>query len=80
MRSTLKITLAHARSRTDFAMRRRGNMKRILRRLLHTEEGQDLIEYGLLAAFISIAALAAVKAIGPLVVVLYEAVVTAMTP
>ncbi|MCK4858009.1 MAG: Flp family type IVb pilin [candidate division Zixibacteria bacterium] len=55
-------------------------MKRILRRLLHTEEGQDLIEYGLLAAFISIAALAAVKAIGPLVVVLYEAVVTAMTP
>ena len=37
------------------------------KRLLRDETGQDLIEYGLLAAFISIVALATIRAIGPLV-------------
>lgn len=43
-------------------------------RLLKDERGQDTVEYGLLAAFISIAALLAIKAIGPLVNDLYEKV------
>jgi Flp pilus assembly pilin Flp len=42
-----------------------------LRSLFRDEEGQDVIEYGLLAAFISIVALLTIKAIGPLVNDLY---------
>ena len=45
-----------------------------LRRALGDERGQDTVEYGLLAAFISIAALVAIKAVGPLVNDLYEKV------
>ena len=37
------------------------------KRLLRDEVGQDLIEYGLLAAFIAVAAVAVLRAIGPLV-------------
>ena len=35
-----------------------------LRRLLVDDGGQDLIEYGLLAAFISLAVIAAIDAVG----------------
>jgi Flp pilus assembly pilin Flp len=42
-----------------------------LERFLHDEDGQDVVEYGLLASFISIAALLTIKAIGPLVNNLY---------
>jgi Flp pilus assembly pilin Flp len=55
-------------------------MKRLIRDILRSEEGQDLIEYGLLAAFISVVALITIKALGPIIIPLYEAVVTAMTP
>lgn len=37
----------------------------MLKRLFVEEEGQSMIEYGLLAALISIAAIAAIKLIGP---------------
>ena len=37
---------------------------RTLHRLLRTEEGQDLLEYGVLASLIALAALAAVTVIG----------------
>ena len=43
----------------------------LLQGWIRNDEGQDTIEYGLLAAFISIAALLAIKAIGPLVNDLY---------
>ena len=52
----------------------------MLRKLFADERGQDLIEYGLLAAFISVVALATIKLIGPLFVPLYESVKTALTP
>ena len=42
-----------------------------LKQWILNEDGQDTVEYGLLAAFISIAALLAIKAIGPLVNDLY---------
>jgi Flp pilus assembly pilin Flp len=36
------------------------------------DDGQDLVEYALLASFISIVAVVTIRAIGPLVRVLYE--------
>jgi Flp pilus assembly pilin Flp len=47
-------------------------MLEFLKRLHREEEGQDVIEYALLGAFISIVAIAAIQAIGPLVNGLYE--------
>ncbi len=39
-------------------------MSRLLRRLFAETEGQDLIEYALLAAFISLIAIAAIGSVG----------------
>jgi Flp pilus assembly pilin Flp len=47
---------------------------------IREDEGQDTVEYALLAAFISIFAIVAIKAIGPLVNAIYENVKTALTP
>ena len=51
-----------------------------LRNFLKDEKGQDIVEYGLLASLISIAALVTIQLIGPLIVPLYEAVEAALTP
>ncbi len=40
-------------------------MKNLLVRLVHEDEGQDLIEYGLLVGVITIGAITAITAIGP---------------
>lgn len=40
-------------------------MKNLLGRLVREDAGQDLIEYGLLVAVITIAAITAINAIGP---------------
>ena len=48
-------------------------------RLVREDEGQDMIEYAILAAFISIVAIVAIRAIGPLVNAIYVAVQTALT-
>ena len=52
----------------------------MLRRLFRDESGQDMIEYALLGSFISIVAILAIQAIGPLVNTIYEAIETALTP
>lgn len=39
-------------------------MKALFARLVHDDEGQDLIEYALLAAFISLACLVAMETVG----------------
>jgi pilus assembly protein Flp/PilA len=39
-------------------------MKRMLARLIGQDEGQDLIEYGLLAALISLIAIVAITSVG----------------
>jgi len=39
-------------------------MRKLLSRLLREDDGQDLIEYALLAAFISLAAVAAITQLG----------------
>lgn len=41
-----------------------GVMTRLLKRFLFSADGQDLIEYALLASFISLAAYAGVNALG----------------
>jgi Flp pilus assembly pilin Flp len=51
-----------------------------LESLLRRDEGEDVVEYGLLAAFISIAALLTIKVIGPAVNGLYEQVKNAFSP
>ncbi len=55
-------------------------MLKKFRNLFADERGQDMVEYALLASFISIVAIAAIKLIGPLVVTIYNNVVTALTP
>ena len=52
----------------------------MLRRLFHDEQGQDMIEYALLGSFISIVAILAIQAIGPLVNTIYVAIRDALTP
>lgn len=49
-----------------------------LKRILRDDSGQDMVEYGLLAAFISIVAIAALQAIGPLVNAVYVGIQNAL--
>jgi len=42
-----------------------GQMKKIVMQLIRDEQGQDLIEYGLLIGIITVGAIAAIIAIGP---------------
>jgi Flp pilus assembly pilin Flp len=50
-----------------------------LRSFIREEDGQDMVEYALLASFISIVAIAALRAIGPLVNTIYVNVQNALT-
>lgn len=52
-------------------------MKHVMN-FLRDERGQDMVEYGLLAAFISIVAIAALKEIGPLVKGVFEDIKNAL--
>ena len=51
-------------------------MKQLFGRLFREDQGQDLIEYALLAGFISLAAVGGITAIGADLSVLYTAVDT----
>jgi Flp pilus assembly pilin Flp len=42
------------------------------------EDGQDMVEYALLASFISIVAIVALRAIGPLVRTIYQNIQSAL--
>jgi Flp pilus assembly pilin Flp len=53
-------------------------MLRKLNTLLRRDEGNDMIEYALIAAFISIVAIVALQAIGPLVLGIYQDVQAAL--
>ena len=52
---------------------------RFLSRLIREEQGQDMVEYALLAAFISIVAIVTIRNIGPLVDAVYQNVQSALT-
>ena len=49
-------------------------MKKLLRRIVREDDGQDLIEYALLAAFISLAAVAAMTQLGTAINAIYQRV------
>ena len=51
----------------------------LLRTLIRNDDGQDMVEYALLASFISIVAIVALRAIGPLVNTIYTGIQTALT-
>jgi Flp pilus assembly pilin Flp len=53
-------------------------MRRKLASLIRCDEGNDLIEYALIAAFISIIALVTIQTIGPLVLQMYQNVQTVL--
>jgi len=57
----------------------RKEIMKYLNRFVREEDGQDMVEYALLAAFISIVAIAALRAIGPLVNAIYVRVQNALT-
>jgi pilus assembly protein Flp/PilA len=54
-------------------------MGRFMRNLHRDESGQDVIEYGVLAAFISIVAIATIKLIGPQITTIFTNIKTALT-
>ena len=52
---------------------------KLLQGFYRQDDGQDLVEYALLASFISIVAVVTIRAIGPLVRVLYQNVQAVLT-
>ena len=50
-------------SSTQLEFRRRESMKNLIARFIKEEEGQDLIEYALLAALIALAAIVGMQAL-----------------
>jgi Flp pilus assembly pilin Flp len=53
-------------------------MRGLLTRLVRSDDGQDLIEYGLLVGIITIGAIAGIKLIGPKVTAYFTNLNTAM--
>ena len=61
-----------------FALAQQLRLQETLARLLNREEGQDMIEYALLAALISIVAIAIIVLIGPYLKDLFQDVVNGL--
>jgi pilus assembly protein Flp/PilA len=53
-------------------------MRRLMGRLVREDEGQDLIEYGLLVGIITVGAIVTITAIGPKVATYFTNLNTAM--
>lgn len=53
-------------------------LMKIVQNLRSREEGATMIEYGLLAALVSVAALVALQALGPALLTIFNTVVTAL--
>ena len=53
-------------------------MKNLIQRFIREEDGQDIIEYALLAAFISLAAIIAMTALGDGISGLFDRVTAAL--
>ena len=49
-----------------------------IKALLKAESGQDLVEYGLLAAFIAISAVVTLRLLGPLVIAMWDVIQAAI--
>jgi pilus assembly protein Flp/PilA len=56
-----------------------GTMKNLIVRFVREEEGQDLVEYAMLLAFIALIAIVGVKTLGTTVNTFFSNVATALT-
>ena len=63
---------------TEFAIAQRNKIRDMIETLTSREEGQDMIEYALLAALISIVAIAIIILLGPYLKDLFQDVVNAL--
>ena len=54
-------------------------IRQLTPRLLHDEDGQDLLEYGLLAALIAVFAIGAVTAVGNTILNVFWSAIAAAT-
>ena len=63
---------------TEFLMVQQGRLTAALERWLTPEEGQDMIEYALLAALISIVAIAIIVLVGPYLKDLFQDIVNSL--
>jgi pilus assembly protein Flp/PilA len=63
---------------TAFMVERHAWLRSMVRHLVEREEGQDMIEYALLAALISIVAIAIILLVGPYLDNLFKDVVNAL--
>jgi pilus assembly protein Flp/PilA len=61
-----------------FLLAQSAALRDVLAKVLNREEGQDMIEYALLAALISIVAIVMILAIGPYIQNTFEDVVNAL--
>ena len=62
----------------EFALAQQTKLKELASHLFNREEGQDMIEYALLAALISIVAIAIILLVGPYLDNLFKDVVNAL--
>jgi pilus assembly protein Flp/PilA len=63
---------------TEFVVAGQLKLREMIERLTTREEGQDMIEYALLAALISIVAIAIIVLIGPFLKALFQDVVNGL--
>jgi Flp pilus assembly pilin Flp len=63
---------------TDFAVATQLKLREMVKRLTEQESGQDMIEYALLAALISIVAIAIIVLAGPYIKDVFQDVINAL--
>jgi pilus assembly protein Flp/PilA len=63
---------------THFLLTQQNKLREMVDTLLNREEGQDMVEYALLAALISIVAIAIIILLGPYLKDLFQDVVNAL--
>jgi pilus assembly protein Flp/PilA len=63
---------------TEFVIAQQNKLRDLIETLTSREEGQDMIEYALLAALISIVAIAIIILLGPYLKDLFQDVVNAL--
>jgi pilus assembly protein Flp/PilA len=63
---------------TEFVIAQQNKLRELIETLTSREEGQDMVEYALLAALISIVAIAIIILLGPYLKDLFQDVVNAL--
>jgi pilus assembly protein Flp/PilA len=63
---------------TKYVVSMQNQLRELIRRVTNREEGQDMVEYALLAALISIVAIAIILLLGPYIKNLFEDVINAV--